>query len=230
MALFLHVCNETRLYNSRTPRIKNVKFSGYYFYMNTTIYGDFLICVSVPLINFNTQKIISSLQFLWNMYTNVCCFKHCLSICLSLSYIWFAISKYGKYCFRKSCKKTLKLVKVVVTSRYWRLWYRSTKLFGSHKPCYDSQCHWPAVILSADQLHLSTKWQPNKKTLKYIENDEKTTTFQELILTVSWVIIYLRQSPRCVLKNFAKFTKNNLIRKQTLTQVFSCEFLRTDFL
>ena len=29
--------------------IKNAKFSGYYFYMNTNIYGDFQICISVPL-------------------------------------------------------------------------------------------------------------------------------------------------------------------------------------
>ena len=38
-----------REYNSRIPRIKNVKFSGYYFYLNTNIQGDFQICISVPL-------------------------------------------------------------------------------------------------------------------------------------------------------------------------------------
>ena len=29
-------------------RIKNPKFSGYYFYVNTKILGDFQICISVP--------------------------------------------------------------------------------------------------------------------------------------------------------------------------------------
>ena len=38
-----------RINNSKTLGIKNTKFSGYYFYMNTNIYGDFQICVSVPL-------------------------------------------------------------------------------------------------------------------------------------------------------------------------------------
>ena len=38
-----------RVYNSRIPRINNAKFSGYYFYVNTNISGDFQICISVPL-------------------------------------------------------------------------------------------------------------------------------------------------------------------------------------
>ena len=29
--------------------IKNAKFSGYYFDMNLNIWGDFQICISVPL-------------------------------------------------------------------------------------------------------------------------------------------------------------------------------------
>ena len=35
--------------NSRIYTIKNVKLSGYYFYMNLNIWGDFKICISVPL-------------------------------------------------------------------------------------------------------------------------------------------------------------------------------------
>ena len=35
--------------NSRIPRSKNVKFSEYYFYLNTNIWGDFQISISVPL-------------------------------------------------------------------------------------------------------------------------------------------------------------------------------------
>ena len=29
--------------------IKNAKLSGYYFYMNMNIWGDFEICINVPL-------------------------------------------------------------------------------------------------------------------------------------------------------------------------------------
>ena len=36
--------------NSRILTIKNVKFPGYYFYMIYSIWGDFQICISVPLI------------------------------------------------------------------------------------------------------------------------------------------------------------------------------------
>ena len=35
--------------NSRTLRINNAKFSGNCFYMNTNLYWDFQICISVPL-------------------------------------------------------------------------------------------------------------------------------------------------------------------------------------
>ena len=40
--------------NSRTLRIKNAQFSGYYFYINTNIKGDFKICISVPLTTITT--------------------------------------------------------------------------------------------------------------------------------------------------------------------------------
>ena len=35
--------------NSKILAIKIAKFSGYYFYMNLNIQGDFQICISVPL-------------------------------------------------------------------------------------------------------------------------------------------------------------------------------------
>ena len=38
------------VYNSIIPRIKNAKFSGYCFYLNTNLYGDLQICINVPLI------------------------------------------------------------------------------------------------------------------------------------------------------------------------------------
>ena len=39
----------SRLNYFRILRIKNAKFSGYYFYMNTNIKGNFQICISVSL-------------------------------------------------------------------------------------------------------------------------------------------------------------------------------------
>ena len=38
-----------RVNNSRILTIMNAKFSGYYFYMNLNIWGDFQICISVTL-------------------------------------------------------------------------------------------------------------------------------------------------------------------------------------
>ena len=35
--------------NSTILTIKNANFPGYYFYMNKNVYGDFQICISVPL-------------------------------------------------------------------------------------------------------------------------------------------------------------------------------------
>ena len=35
--------------NSKILRIKKAKLSGYCFYLKTNIYGDFEICISVPL-------------------------------------------------------------------------------------------------------------------------------------------------------------------------------------
>ena len=43
-----HFANFTGI-NSTIPRIKNAKFSGHYFYMNTNIKGGFQFCISVPL-------------------------------------------------------------------------------------------------------------------------------------------------------------------------------------
>ena len=38
-----------RANNSRIVKIQNAKFSGYYIDMNTKIWRDFQICISVPL-------------------------------------------------------------------------------------------------------------------------------------------------------------------------------------
>ena len=50
---FLKNLQTSRSNNSRILGTKNAKFSGYCFYMNTNIYWDFEICISVPLICFH---------------------------------------------------------------------------------------------------------------------------------------------------------------------------------
>ena len=45
--LFNHL-QTLRVNNSRILRIKDVKFSGYCIYLNTNIWVDFQICISVP--------------------------------------------------------------------------------------------------------------------------------------------------------------------------------------
>ena len=51
VAYFLRKTQTSRASNSRILRIRNAKFSGYCFYMNPNILGDFRICISVPLKN-----------------------------------------------------------------------------------------------------------------------------------------------------------------------------------
>ena len=46
---FLGKIQTSRANNSRTLRIQNAKFSEYCVYMNTNIWRDFQICISVPL-------------------------------------------------------------------------------------------------------------------------------------------------------------------------------------
>ena len=49
VACFLRKIKTSRVNNSRILRLKNAEFSGYNFYSNTNIYGDFQICISVAL-------------------------------------------------------------------------------------------------------------------------------------------------------------------------------------
>ena len=50
LAYFLRNLQNSLTNNSRILRIKNAKFSGCCFYINTNLLGDFQICISVPLI------------------------------------------------------------------------------------------------------------------------------------------------------------------------------------
>ena len=49
MKISLPYLQTSRASNSSILRIKKATFSGYCFYMNTNILGDFQICISVPL-------------------------------------------------------------------------------------------------------------------------------------------------------------------------------------
>ena len=51
ISLLLRKIQLLRVNNLRILMIKNAKFSGYYFYMNLTIWRDFQFCISVPLNN-----------------------------------------------------------------------------------------------------------------------------------------------------------------------------------
>ena len=48
-SLLLGKVQTLRVNNSRILKIQNAKFSGYYFHMNTNMWRDFQICISVPL-------------------------------------------------------------------------------------------------------------------------------------------------------------------------------------
>ena len=52
VAYFLRKTQALRMNNLIIPRIKNVKFSEYYFYLNANICRDFQIYISVPLNGF----------------------------------------------------------------------------------------------------------------------------------------------------------------------------------
>ena len=44
--------------NQTILKIKNAKFSWYCFYMNANIYGDFQICISVPL-SYSSDSVVN---------------------------------------------------------------------------------------------------------------------------------------------------------------------------
>ena len=57
--------------NSRILKIKNAKFSEYYFYMNLNVWEDFQICISVPLIKstlFDQSEYSATSRFKLNFF------------------------------------------------------------------------------------------------------------------------------------------------------------------
>ena len=57
LAYFLRNLQTSRENNSRILRIKDAIFSGNCFFMNKNIWGDFQICISVPLKMFWEQGV-----------------------------------------------------------------------------------------------------------------------------------------------------------------------------
>ena len=49
LTYFLRKIQTLKVCNSRILMMKNAKFSGYCFYMNLNIWGDFRVCISLPL-------------------------------------------------------------------------------------------------------------------------------------------------------------------------------------
>ena len=62
---FTHYLQTSRANNSRILMIKNANFSGYCFYMNTNVWVDFQICISVPLIGVHKNFTVFTGKHLW---------------------------------------------------------------------------------------------------------------------------------------------------------------------
>ena len=91
LAYFLKNIKTSRVNNSRILKIKNAKFSCYYFYMNTGIQRDFQICISVPLKELRKYKI----KIFLCPTQKICEHSHHLYILSQLTFIHFVI----KYTF-----------------------------------------------------------------------------------------------------------------------------------
>ena len=88
-AYFLRNLQTSRINNSRILKIRNAKFSGYGFYMNTNIQLDFQICISV-MISFTRWTTAWSIEycswkpnsFLYKPFPNLlnCSFSKCLPL------------------------------------------------------------------------------------------------------------------------------------------------------
>ena len=64
ISLLLRNLETSRANNSRIIRIYNATFSGYCFYINRNIQGDFQICISVPLSGF--PSMLLQLIIVWD--------------------------------------------------------------------------------------------------------------------------------------------------------------------
>ena len=81
LAYFLRKIWALRENNSRILTIKNVKLSGYYFYVNLNILEDFKICISVPL----TDEISLPDRLYFLRYRSICALQLFVSQAVTLS-------------------------------------------------------------------------------------------------------------------------------------------------
>ena len=70
LAYFLRKIKTSRVNNSKIVTIKNAKFSGYYFYMNLNIWGDFQIFTNIPLSGLVTSEATRICQFITKNYAS----------------------------------------------------------------------------------------------------------------------------------------------------------------
>ena len=56
MYVFKQIFRTLQVNNSRIPTIMNAKFSGYCFHRNSNIWGYFEVCISVPLLRYQTSR------------------------------------------------------------------------------------------------------------------------------------------------------------------------------
>ena len=99
LAYFLRKIQILRVTNSIIFTIKNAIFSGYYFYMNQNIWGDFQSCISVRLIEYivsdDAYQCFNTQFFIW-ILTN-------LSLLLKVN-MW-CFSRFGTISINKKKKK-----------------------------------------------------------------------------------------------------------------------------
>ena len=80
-----------RVNNSIIIRIKNA-FSGYYFYINTNIYGDFQICISVTLNSLQVFTYLVSTPKSFIKLKDLASLAKWLDVRLRTKWLWVLIS------------------------------------------------------------------------------------------------------------------------------------------
>ena len=115
LSYFLRKIQTLRVNKSRILTIKNAKFSGYYFYMNFTIWEDFQICISIPLMflklfwkfwknsrnSFVMEFLFRKLRA-YKLQTSAVCVSKVLENSSSKDYSWVTFYRSRRY--RLSCQ------------------------------------------------------------------------------------------------------------------------------
>ena len=121
ISLFLRNLQTSRAINSIILRIKNVKFSGYCFYMETN--SDFQICISVPLL----ICFLNTLYYLWVSFRFLQFLWCALIVCCVLWYYSLLFMKKKLTQFYHQSKSSLVVfgklpIKLVESSVFPDIW------------------------------------------------------------------------------------------------------------